>query len=320
MGFGNRFSGLRERRNQSRGRIALFIGLFVLGGSASGWAQVSSQVGAIGDVLGPHGDRTRGCEICHVPRLGPQREAGKPAEKAPEGLWGQIAAPAYGSHVPLESEMRMAEVRPDRTASGKQETVGILLCLSCHDGSLTPQNMMQGWSYERQVGLLNQTPYWDAKIPTLLGDAEAPAREHPLGVAARIPTGGGLVWANGTFSVIPKSPYAQFVANYGAPALMSTNRTAAYGINGDGEPYALCTTCHDQHVRSVFASDPNHPIAGDGGGKVYTTFFFVNGPYNPTANHLAHQNASSSAQFCRQCHFEDSNERNNVNGVPTLFF
>ena len=320
MRVGKKSAELRKHQFRARIAFALLVAVAVPGAPARSGAQASSGGGPMADVLGPHGDSMRGCEVCHVPRVGPRGvESAGTAEKSPEGLWGQGGTPAYGSQITLADGELLADVHPERIASGKEEAVGILLCLSCHDGNLTPQNMIQSWSYERQMGLLAETPYREAKIPTLLSDGDAPAREHPLGVAARIPAGSGLVWANGGFSVIPKSPYAQFVANYGAPALTAGNRTAAYGINRDGEPYALCTTCHDQHVRSVFASGPNNPIAGDAGGKVYTTFFFVNGPYNPTANSLTQQNAPSSAQFCRQCHFEDSNEGNNVNHVPTVF-
>ena len=323
MGMGvRRLSGfLRRCISAERFTLAIVQVGFFVAASAAGGAQASSPEAQMSMVLGPHSDGTRGCEVCHVPRVAPYGgEADATAEKVPKTLWGQSGGPAYGPMVSLVDGMRLAEVHPERVASSREEALGILLCLSCHDGSLTPQNMMQGWSYERQMGLLASTPYRDVKIPTLLGETEVPAQEHPLGVAAQIPDGGGLVWANGTFSVTPRSPYAQFVANYGAPALLSSARTAAYGVNHDGAPYALCTTCHDQHVNSVFASGAGNPIAGDGGGKVYTTFFFVNGPYNPKIDKLAQQNASSAAQFCRQCHFEVSNEANNANHVPTAFF
>ena len=220
----------------------------------------------------------------------------------------------------MADDARYVEVQPAAIAGGSQEVTGILLCLSCHDGNLTPENMMQNWSYEHQMGLLAETPYRDQKTLTLLEELQTPAREHPIGMSALITPGSGLVWSNGAFSVIPKSPYAQFVANYGWPSLAPQRRSSSYGVTNSGEPYALCTTCHDQHVRSVYASGASSPIAGDGGGKFYATFFFVNGPYNPKVDKLANQDATSSAQFCRQCHFNDANEGNNSNHVPTAFF
>lgn len=316
MGFGEWLAeGWHKGRAATSFAAALLVAVFVL---AAGCAAQSLEEGAA-DVLGPHGDGTRGCEVCHVPQVGPYG-GGQGAAKTTAALWGQGTAPDYGPMISLGDGLRVADVNPAAIAGGNQEVTGILLCLSCHDGNLTPQNMMQSWSYEHQTGLLARTPYREAKIPSLLGQWDEPMKDHPLGVAARIPDGNGLVWANGAFSVTPGTPYAQFVASYGLPALASGRRTSAYGINRDGEPYMLCTTCHDQHVHRVYASGPDHPIAGDGGGRVYTTYFFVNGPYNPNVGSTAQQNASSSTQFCRQCHFDMANEGNNSNGVPTVFF
>src|SRR5579859_1540113 len=304
--FFPRFSA--SMRGTSLAAIFLMIGLA---------AEAQSHIkGGPADVLGPHNDGARGCVVCHVPRSGPYSvEQGD--GKTLTGLWGAISAPAYGSSVTLADGMRVVTFRPQAVAGGVQEVKGILLCLSCHDGNLTPQNMMQSSSYEHQMGLLGLTPYRNAKIASLLGEGEDAAKEHPLGLSARINPGNGLVWSNGAFTVLPGTPYAQFVANYGLPALAG-KRVGTYGISEDGEPYAMCTTCHDQHVHSVYASKPASPIAGDGGGKVYTTYFLVNGPYNPMAGR-AQVNASSAEQFCRQCHFEIANEGNNSNGVPTFF-
>ena len=78
------------------------------------------------------------------------------------------------------------EVCLPRSLRGSQEVGGILLCLSCHDGNVTPTNMMQNWSYEQQIGLLTNTTYGGAKIPTLLGNDGTTARQpytndHPVG-------------------------------------------------------------------------------------------------------------------------------------------
>ena len=154
-------------------------------------------------------------------------------------------------------------------------------------------------------------------MPTLLG-SDNYANDHPVGTEAVISSGGGLVWVNNTFSVVPGSPYAQFVANYGWPALASGNASGRYGINSSGQPFVLCITCHNQHAMTVYASTPSSPIANDGGGKFYPTFFFVNGPYNPSFGNRANPNAASATQFCRQCHFEQGNEANNSNTVPTI--
>ena len=91
-------------------------------------------------------------------------------------------------------------------------------------------------------------------------------------------------------------------------------------MNGAGQAYVLCTTCHDQHVMNVYASTAKSPIAGDGGGKYYATYFFINGPYNPNITRANNNlNAPSTTQFCRQCHFGEANEANNQFGVTTVF-
>ena len=83
------------------------------------------------------------------------------------------------------------------------------------------------------------------------------------------------------------SPYAQFVANYGWPALAPGKWSAPTASTAAGKPYVLCTTCHNQHVMTVYTSSAASQIAGDGGGKYYATFFFINGPYNPNINNVA---------------------------------
>jgi hypothetical protein len=212
----------------------------------------------------------------------------------------------------------LVDVRSAPLPGGNREVNGVLLCLSCHDGNLTPQNMLQSWSYEHQVGLLALTPFSLQKIPSLLSRDEAPMDDHPIGPAAPINPGGGLVFSEGKFSVVPNSPYAQFIANYGWPSLAPGKRSSAYGVSSTGEAYALCTTCHDQHVRNVYVSGGNNPIAGEGNGKLYKTYFFLNGPYDPREK-VAASGTTSSEQFCRQCHFDLSNEGNNNLKAKTYF-
>ena len=93
--------------------------------------------------------------------------------------------------------------------------------------------------------------------------------------------------------------------------------TNPWGINGSGQPYVLCTTCHNQHVMTVYTSTAKSPINGD--GKYYATFFFVNGPCNPNVNNVSNTNAPSTTQFCRQCHSGEANGANNTNNITTVF-
>lgn len=303
-------------RNLSKFEVTIAAILLLLARGA--FAQSLSLDAGVVDLLGPHGDGARGCAVCHAPRSGQTASAQAEASTSPATfLWGSNGIPDYGAAVTLQDGTRWTEVRP--AAGESREVTGVLLCLSCHDGNLTPHNMLQSWSYEYQVGLLALTPFRRQKIPSLLGRDEEGAYDHPIGASAPINPGGGLVFSNGAFTVLPHSPYAQFIANYGWPSLAPGKRSSAYGVSSAGEPFTMCTTCHDQHVRNVYVSGGGSPIAGDGSGKFYTTYFFLNGPYNPTQDKLAGYPTTSSAQFCRQCHFDLSNEGNNVATARTFF-
>jgi len=303
---------------------AILVALFAL---ASAGLAMGQNWSSTVDVLGAHQNQGRGCAGCHAPHSGSFGSGhGGAADAGSYALWGQDASPLYGKTVAFGDNGRYVEVLPAGIASGSQEVGGILLCLSCHDGNLTPSNMMQNWSYEQQIGLLTNTSYGSQKIPTLLGNDGTTAgnytNDHPVGQNATISTGSGLVWntGNNTLTVTPGTPFAQFVANYGWPALAPGKWSKPYGVNGAGQPYVLCTTCHNQHVMTVYTSSANSQIVGDGGGKYYATYFFVNGPYNPNLQgKLTAGQAASTTQFCRQCHFGEANEGNNTNNIPTVF-
>jgi hypothetical protein len=274
---------------------------------------------ALADMLGPHGDGARGCAVCHASRSGHSAaETAQGSDGNVTPLWGAGGSPDYGAAVSLAEETHFVDMSSSPLPHAGREVNGVLLCLSCHDGNLTPHNMLQSWSYEHQVGLLALTPFGSQKIPSLLTREEAPVEDHPIGLGAPINPGGGLVFSEGRFNVVPNSPYAQFIANYGFPSLASGKRSSAYGVTNSGEPYALCTTCHDQHVRNVYVSGSSNLIAGEGNGKFYKTYFFLNGPYDPTER-VAGSATTSSEQFCRQCHFDLSNEGNNNLKARTYF-
>ena len=301
---------------------AILVALFALASAGLAMGQTwSSTV----DVLGAHQNQGRGCAGCHAPHSGSFGSGhGGAADAGSYALWGQDASPLYGKTVAFGDNGRFVEVLPATIAGGSQEIGGILLCLSCHDGNLTQSNMMQNWSYEQQIGLLTNTTYGAQKIPTLLGNDGTTAgnytNDHPVGQNATISSANGLVFANGAFTVTPGTPYAQFVANYGWPALAPGKWSNPYAVNGAGKPYVLCTTCHNQHVMTVYTSSANSPIVCDGGGKYYATYFFVNGPYNPNITpDPTGKTAPSTTQFCRQCHFGEANEANNTTGIVTQY-
>jgi hypothetical protein len=308
---------------------AILVAIFALASAGMAMGQNASSTV---DVLGAHNNGGRGCAGCHTPHSGAfgSGQHGT-ADSGSYALWGQDASPLYGQTIAFGDNGTYTEVLPNTITGGGAEVGGILLCLSCHDGNLTPHNMMANQSYEQKIGLLKNTAYGSQPIPTLLGNDGSTAgnytNDHPVGTNAAMVSYGkpmqgatsGVTYAAGVFTVTPGSQYAQFVANYGYPAIAPGKWGPQFGITGAGIPFVTCTTCHNQHVMTVYSSSALSPIAADGGGKFYNTFFFVNGPYNPNINNVANTNAPSTTQFCRQCHFGESNEANNTTGITTVF-
>jgi nitrate/TMAO reductase-like tetraheme cytochrome c subunit len=302
---------------------AMLLVLFILALTAFMMGQNwSSSV----DVLGAHNNQGRGCAGCHAPHSGAYGSGHTVKYGTDTGsyaLWGQDASPLYGQTIAFGDNGRYVEVLPGTITGGGTDVGGILLCLSCHDGNLTPHNMMANQSYEQAIGLLTNTTYGSNPIPTLLGNDGTYAgnytNDHPVGQNATISSGSGLVWANNTFTVTAGTPYALFVNNYGWPALAPGKYSNPYGVNGAGKPYVVCTTCHNQHVMTVYTSSSASQIQGDGGGKFYATYFFINGPYNPNLQTYNQNQAPSTTEFCRQCHFGESNEANNTNSIKAQF-
>src|SRR5271165_85932 len=310
---------------------AILLGILVLvtAGLAMGQAWTPQ-----GDVLGAHNNGGRGCAGCHQTHSGARGsgQAHYPADTGNYALWGQDASPLYGATIAFGDGGSFVEVLPSTLTANTPEVGGILLCLSCHDGNVTPNNMMTNQLYEQKVGLITNPAYGSSAIPTLLGNDGTTGvgsstggnynNDHPVGVQATISASAqnGLVFSGGVFTVTPGSNYDKFVKNYGWPALAPGTWSNPYGVNGAGKAYVLCTTCHNQHVMNVYTSTAKSPIAGDGGGKYYATFFFINGPYNPNIQRANNNlNAPSTTQFCRQCHFGEANEGNNQFGVTTVF-
>lgn len=303
--------------------------LFVLAVTGLMMAQTASSTV---DVLGAHNNQGRGCAGCHQPHSGSFGSGhGGAADAGNYALWGQDASPLYNKTIAFGDGGSYSETLPASLTAGTADVGGILLCLSCHDGNVTQSNMMTGKSYEQTVGLLTNTTYGTQPIPTLLGNDGSTAgnynNDHPVGTNATMVSYGkpmmgaasGVTWTNPTFTVATGSQYAQFIANYGYPAIAPGKWGPQFGITTAGIPYVTCTTCHNQHVMTVYSSSTLSPIAGDNGGKFYNTFFFVNGPYNPNLQTYSKNQAPSTTQFCRQCHFGESNEGNNTNTITTQF-
>lgn len=313
ISFGDR-SGLHYL-SVSKYFIAACIFLFFETACQRGFAQCNGCADSPAmNVLSAHDNSGRGCLGCHTPHHQSWPEASSAGTGDP--AWGGATSPVQEHTVTIGKRGRWLKL-PPAPVSASSEIAHILLCLSCHDGNIAPENMMANQPYE-ESGLVGNAA--SRPIPTLRGKSGwIHSMEHPLGPDAVIPVGNGLQFVNGEFSVVPGSRYAEFVANYGWPTLAPVRGARWYGITADGRPYVLCTTCHNPHGIDEYVSRPESPIAGDGGGRHYTTFFSLNAPYNPNTHNMDGRMATSNVQFCRQCHFDLSNEANNTFGIHTIF-
>ena len=278
-------------------RIILLIVGFVVG-TGSMAAQIVSPTT---DVLGAHLNYGRGCTACHAPHSGSSGNGLTRLNASDSGntaLWGEDVSALYGKTIRTGGG-KFVEVLPSSMAAGTPDVGGMLTCLGCHDGNYAQSAMMRNSVYE----VLPATYGSSNAIPTLLGSSGPNTgnyiNQHPMGLSARINCGGEGGWdcteADGVVSM--RGPNAsRFVHNYGFFV-----KPGSY----NGTAVVLCTTCHDPHTMNVvkITSTSNSGLPQGS----YATMFFLRAPYNPNdTNPMSNQ----TAQFCRQCHADKSNEMN----------
>jgi hypothetical protein len=259
------------------------------------------------DVLGAHLNYGRGCTACHSPHSG---AAGNGTSKSagslsgPTPLWGMDASGLFGKTITTGGG-KFVEVLPASMAANTPDVAGMLTCLSCHDGNFAPPAMMKNRVYET----LPSTYGVASAVPTLMGSSGSTGsylNEHPMGLNARINCGGsnwdcavnnGVVRMSGAKS-------SMFVSNYGFFVKPGSYNNSAV---------IVCTTCHDPHSMNVVSVNSSSNSGLPPGN--YATMFFLRAPYNPKdTNPLSNQ----TAQFCRQCHADKSNEMNG-SSAKTVF-
>jgi hypothetical protein len=320
--------------------LALLVTLFAI---QVGMAQ---NVVLAMDVLGAHNNSGRGCAGCHAPHSGARGAGGN------AGSGGAVTDPLSGTGALFAQDLSpffvanwnaafgdsgTYQVNPgadgvtDTGAAYTQlgEVEHILMCLACHDGNVAKGAMMTGKLWE--ASLLPAGVYGPAvaSIPTLLGNDGSSLgqynNDHPVGVKANWGALGLSTYftaASVTSLGAPSGAYANFTSNYGFPALQGSAWSIGLA-NPDKNTtvnnlFVTCTTCHNQHVMYVYAS----PVTNGSliVGQTFPTFFYINSPYNPGASVSALSGkASSATQFCRQCHFGESNEAMNITSVGTQF-
>ena len=279
-------------------RMFTFVMLVVF--ACAGVAEAQSGSGPATDVLGAHLNYGRGCTACHSPHSGANGNGKAKVSDSGSGavaLWGEDVSSLYGRTI-ASGGGKFVEVLPASMSAGTPDVAGLLTCLSCHDGNFASSAMMKNKVYET----LPSTYGSSNAIPTLLGNSGSGKgnynNEHPVGLSAKVTCGTGgwdCTEANGAISM-SGSYSSRFVANYGFFVTPSSyNNTAVI----------VCTTCHEPHVMNVVTVNKSTKSGLAAG--TYPTMFFLRGPYNPNdTNPLSNQ----TAQFCRQCHGDKSNEMN----------
>jgi len=255
------------------------------------------------DVLGAHLNYGRGCTACHAPHSGASgngnaQSGNSNSGSASQGLWSTDASGLYGKTITTGGGA-YTEVLPNSMTSGTPDVAGVLVCLSCHDGNYASNTMMKNTLYEK----LPATYGTSNPVPTLIGrnfsGAQTYINEHPVGLSAKINCGGPTNWdcsqSNGVISMTGNNS-RKFVASYGFFV-----QPGSY----NGSAVVLCTTCHNPHAMNMMtvATGSNSGLPPG----TYATMFFLRAPYNPNdSNPMSNQ----TAQFCRQCHADKSNEMN----------
>jgi hypothetical protein len=282
------------------------LSILLLVGSCLGKAQMAAVTS---DVLGAHLNYGRGCAACHAPHSG---AAGNGVAAEPDGssgtnaLWGEDVTSLYGKTIRTGSGGKYVEVLPSSASAGTPDVMGVLACMSCHDGNLAPRATMKNRVYETLPATYGSAN----SIPTLLGDG-SPFGElfnhHPVGLSVVIACGTADGWDCSSSEGVVSMTGARsslFVKNYGMFVKPGKYHNQAV---------VVCTTCHDPHVMNVVSVGPATRSGLPKGH--YTTMFFLRGPYNPAST--THGN-NQAAQFCRQCHGAESNEMNGASEA-TIF-
>jgi hypothetical protein len=306
--------------NMNKNLVVLLMVLAVAGFAA---AQIQPPTS---DVLGAHLNYGRGCAACHAPHSGAWGNGANKSGDVNAGtdaLWGQDVGNLYGKTIITGNTDRgtYSETLPSSLLAGTPDVLGLMTCLSCHDGNWATGAMMKNQVLEplpSSYGTFN-------KIPTLLGaDGDGTGNylnDHPVGLNATVGCGGQYNWdctIDGKGNIDMTGPNSSaFVQNYGFFVA-----TAPY----NNKPTVQCTSCHNQHVMNAVAvkNDGGTCTLGNSGSQgcsglptgVYATMFFIRAPYNPASGTAG---SNQTAQFCRQCHGGEGNESNGSYAIPTTF-
>ena len=351
--------------------------ILLLAGMALAQTYTQGATGITGiDKLGAHQNGGRGCVGCHAPHSGARGNGGNAildangnpvqttdAETGNLALWGQDLSPLYNKTIVFAGGSAASGTNPATgaitfagTTSGNDPEIvlGVMTCLSCHDGNIAKGAMMTNKSYEQAAGLLPAT-YGANPIPTLLGNDGTTAgnylNDHPIGEEATLGAvgvasnnatttrivlatcGTGASATPCTLPNLSNTAYVTFIQHYGSfnttrrvtgsgadPLYAAGGRANVVippGATDATSAYLVCTTCHTPHTMYLFSG-----AAGTGSAvtanQVLPSYFFISAPYNPAAPVPDGKKASSATQFCRQCHFTGAGGSNEGSGIMTV--
>jgi cytochrome c553 len=289
-------------------RILFFLLILAIAGfsTLTATAQITRPTT---DVLGAHLNYGRGCAACHAPHSGPSgngkaRALDTSAARNPI-LWGEDVSSLYGRTITTGGG-KYVEVLPSSMSGNTPDVSGMLTCLSCHDGNFAPAAMMKNKVYET----LPSTYGNPAAVPTLIGSNAVTAgsllNAHRMGLTAAIHCGGSdwdCANLNGSVSM-RGAKSSHFLSSYGFFV-----KPGVY----NNQPVVVCTTCHEPHVMNVVTVTSNSNSGLPAGN--YATMFFLRAPYNPRDTS---PDSNQTAQFCRQCHGDKSNEMNGSTAGTTF--
>ena len=305
-------------------RKYMLVALMVLAVAGFAAAQIQPPTS---DILGAHLNYGRGCAGCHAPHSGAWGNGANKSGDVKAGtdaLWGQDVGNLYGKTIITGNTDRgnYSETLPGSLLAGTPDALGLMTCLSCHDGNWAQGAMMKDKVFETLPPTYGT---WN-NIPTLLGNngdgAGVYLNQHPVGLNATVGCGGQYNWdctIDGSGNIDMTGPNSSaFVQNYGFFV-----NTQPY----NNLPTVECTTCHNQHSMNVVnvKNDGGSCTLGKNGSQgcsglptgYYAAMFFIRAPYNP-ANNLS-GTSNQTAQFCRQCHGGEANESNGSYTIPTTF-
>jgi len=206
----------------------------------------------------------------------------------------------------------VATISASMLISGKEPVVHTLLCLSCHDNSMSSHGMTNqsvtktnGFVTGFSNGQISEPGVVTGTVAsagaTVAWGAGSLATSHP--VDAVYPADGGISALGGSYywKVTPNADgtvkYADTDTNqigdsgfYGHPGRLYSDGTTAW---------VECTSCHNPHRQTspAWVNTTGKYTVGAYG----TTTYYIRGPYSTL-------DGTISAGFCRSCHYDKSPE------------